>query len=373
MLKLSKPNISEEAIDSVVAVLRSGQLVHGAECQQFEIELGRYLDTEHAILVSSGTAALHLALLTLGVGPGDEVLVPDFTFPATANVVAMVGATPILVDVEPNSYSIDASQAAAILSNKQHRAKAIIVVHEFGYPVSMRPIMDLARQYGLFVVEDAACALGTRCDLGMAGTIGDIGCFSFHPRKSLTTGEGGAVITHTAEHAAAVKQLRDHGIDRSTQPIRFLQPGLNYRMTNFQAALGRPQLRELTSWQLKRKQLAAHYDRLLAPLQNAGLLSCPTSQTGHAWQTYMVVLAEQIDRDAVIATLAAQGIESNFGAHALSTLGIYQMHPNERPLTVAQRLFKQGLALPFCESYSPSDLETVTQALSRALGRPSCC
>lgn len=363
MLKISQPNINDEAIQAAIKTIKSGQLVHGEESHQFEAELMAFLDCKHASLVSSGTAALHLALLTLGIGPGDIVLVPDFTFPATANVVAMVGAKPVLVDVELESYSTNAYQFEQALEKYHGSVKALIVVHEFGYPVQMAPIIKLAKEHNLYVIEDAACALGAKCDLGMAGTIGDIGCFSFHPRKTITTGEGGLVTTRSKVYASRINLLRDHGIDRNSLDPSFTIPGLNYRLTNFQAALARPQLAQLPDWIEKRKELAQAYTELLSPLQAAGLLKYPTSNPGHSWQTFMITLSERINRKAVISRLANLGIESNIGAHALHNLEFFKNTTPVKNLKNAHFLSRSGLALPFCEKYTKDDLKQVTEKL----------
>lgn len=193
MFKLSQPNISEAAIAAVADVLRSGQLVHGQECEAFERELAAYLGCSDVVLVSSGTAALHVALQALDIGAGDAVIVPDFTFPATANVVALTGARPVIVDVVPGTYTLDTVQLERVVQGWEgpERLRAVMPVHEFGCVADMSEINRIAKAHGLAVVEDAACALGARQGEHKAGTLGDVGCFSFHPRKTLTTGEGG--------------------------------------------------------------------------------------------------------------------------------------------------------------------------------------
>lgn len=366
MLKLSQPNISEAAIRAVADVLRTGQLVHGQECEAFEQELASYLQCSDAVLVSSGTAALHVALLALDIGPGDAVLVPDFTFPATANVVSMVGARVVIVDVEAGSYTLSTSQLEATIKNWSgpERLRAIMPVHEFGCPAEMDSINQLARDHGLFVIEDAACALGAEYKKRKAGTLGDIGCFSFHPRKTLTTGEGGFISTNNPALAKRMRRLRNHGMEREPHGMVFLEPATNYRLTNFQAALGRAQLPDLDGWLKRRRYLAEYYISRFHTLKEKGLISLPTLVEGHSWQTFMLVLNASADRATIIAELKKQGIESNIGAQSLSQIGIYGV---SAPMPKGEKLYQSGLALPFFEKISEDDINKVVEAVESCL------
>jgi len=367
MLKISHPNISEKAIEAVARVLRSGQLVHGEECEAFELEIANYLDCKDAILVSSGTAALHVALLALNLGPGDAVIVPDFTFPATANAVAMTGAEVIIVDVLPENYTIDTVHLENIIQqwNRPETLRAIIPVHEFGCMANMSEIMRIANDHSLKVIEDAACALGAQQQGRKAGTIGDIGCFSFHPRKTITTGEGGAITTNNPALAARMRRLRNHGIERTEGKVAFIEPALNYRLTNFQAALGRSQLPELDDWISKRKKLAELYVHNLKRLTASGRLKCPQLTTGHSWQTFMVVLSSVYDRDLVIQELKTRLIEANLGAQSLSTINSYNILNSQQK--IGSTLFKKGLALPLHEQLKDTDITTISQTLEDIL------
>ena len=190
MIRLAKPEFSDETIRSVLSVIKSGDLVMGEYVSKVEQFLESYLNVENAVLVSSGTAALHLSLLSLGIGAGDEVIVPAFTFPATANMVEAVGAKPVFVDIALDDFCIDCEKIEASISSK---TKAIIPVHAFGQPANMEAVLDIAKCHGLFVIEDAACALGAEFENVKVGAYGDLGCFSFHPRKAITTGEGGGL------------------------------------------------------------------------------------------------------------------------------------------------------------------------------------
>lgn len=369
MLRLSIPNIGEEAIEAVAHVIRSGQLVHGPESEFFEAELVAYLGCKEAILVSSGTAALHLALVALNIGPGDAVLVPDFTFPATANAVKLVGATPVMIDVKPGSYCIDLEKLHETIKQWEgpQQLRAIIPVHEFGYPVDMTAVTSLAKNYDLIVIEDAACALGATHNGIKVGTFGQVGCFSFHPRKTLTTGEGGLLVTNDSVLAARMRRLRSHGVVRTDTGMQFLEAGYNYRLTNFQAAMGRVQLPHLDSWIARRHELAAIYQLELTKLAEQAKLILPTEHIGHSWQTFMLVLPSGIDRDEVIAQLRERGIEGNLGAQSLSCLNIYQSSINRSEFPVAEMLYKKGLALPFCEQLSEDNIRHVVHSLSEVI------
>lgn len=369
MLRLSQPNISEEAISAVTAVLRSGQLVHGIECEVFEQELAAYLGCCEVVLVSSGTAALHVALMALNIGRGDAVIVPDFTFPATANAVAMTGARPVIVDVLPGTYTLDPTQLEKIVQSWRglERLRAVMPVHEFGCVADMPKINRIAQQHGLAVIEDAACALGASLGGRKAGTWGDAGCFSFHPRKTLTTGEGGAISTDNAELAARMRRLRNHGMERSAEGMRFFEPATNYRLTNFQAALGRAQLPLLDAWIKKRRQLAQAYLAALGPLVSQGCLSVPNWVEEHSWQTFMVVLNSTLERKKLISDLLKQGIESNLGAQSLSEIGLYQDHLDLTAL--GREFYKNGLALPLFEQMTIKDVQKVCRTLGAVLAK----
>jgi perosamine synthetase len=238
-IPLAKPNIRESDIENVAVVLRSGMLVQGAEVLNIEARLAEYLKVKHVICLSNGTATLHTALLALGIGPGDEVIIPALSYIATANVIERVGATPIFVDVEERSFNIDATKILAAITAK---TKAIMPVHEFGLIADINIIKEIADANNLYLIEDAACALGAKQNDVFAGTIGDFGSFSFHPRKAITSGEGGCLVTNDDALADKARTLRNHGVDMSTGSMEFIEAGLNYRMTDFQAAMLKGQL-----------------------------------------------------------------------------------------------------------------------------------
>lgn len=363
MYKLSKPNISDEDINAVVEVLQSGNLVYGEKGREFEAALERFMSIGSASVVSSGTSALYVALKSLGIGEGDAVVVPGFTFPATINAVIICGAVPVLCDVDSSNYCIDVETIRDVIDSWQGDAKikAIMPVHEFGYPADMFEINQIASEYDLFVVEDAACAIGSTLNGQHLGTFGDIGCFSFHPRKMLTTGEGGAVVTADAKIASKIKLLRNHGISFNEGSAGFDVPALNFRLTDMQSAMGLVQLTKISEAIKKRYQLATKYSELL---QVEKKLSLPQLSDGQNGQTYMVVLDDSINRDNIIRSLKELNVEANLGAQSMSQLQSFQPYLSGNVETpISDRLYQQGLALPLTEQYSLQDIEAISQKL----------
>jgi perosamine synthetase len=341
-IRLAWPDVGADELAEVAAVLESGMLTMGPKVVELEEELARACEVEHAVAVSSGTAALHAAVHALGIGPGDEVVVPAYTFPATANVVAIVGATPVLVDVDPETMNIDPAQVEL-----GERTKAIVAVHLFGRPARLDELPETA------IVEDAAGALGARRAGRACGGLGALGCLSFHPRKIVTTGEGGAVTTNDVELAASVRELRHHGWHGDDMP----RPGLNYRLSDINAAVGIPQVRRLDELLAARTRLAAAYAERLRDLP----VVLPRADDGdvHGWQAYVIQVER---RDDVLAELRAQGIEAQIGTYALHLLGAYR---DQGFFPGAQHAFEHALALPFHSRLSEGDLDRVAEALDK--------
>ena len=345
-IRLARPDVGEAELAEVAGVLESGTLTMGPKVAELEAELARLCAVEHALVVSSGTAALHVAVLALGLEPGDEVLVPAYTFPATANVVALAGLKPVLVDVDPETMNIDPSKAVA-----GPRTKAVLAVHLFGRPARLEQLPD-----GLPVLEDAAGALGARRAGRACGGLGLLGCLSFHPRKIVTTGEGGAVTTNDDEIAAAVASMRNHGW-RSLVPPDMPAPGLNYRLSDILCAVGIPQARRLDELLAARTRVATAYAERLHDLP----VLVPAADEGdvHGWQAYVIQVN---DRDRVLAELRAQGIEAQIGTYALHRLGPYL---DQGDFPGADRVFERALALPFHSELTEGDLDRVAEALDK--------
>jgi perosamine synthetase len=354
LIRLARPDVGAAEAAAVAEVLESGQLTMGPKVAEFEALLAEACAVDHALVVSSGTAALHLAMLALGLGAGDEVLVPAYTFPATANVVAHVGAAPVLVDVDPRTMNLDPERAAAAVTP---RTRAVIAVHLFGRPLDWEALGEAVPD-DVVLVEDAAGALGARRRGRPCGGLGRLGCLSFHPRKIVTTGEGGAVTTPDGELAQRIREMRDHGIDRRGD-FEIASPGLNYRLSDILCAVGIPQLERLEELLRARERLAAAYATRLA----GGAVELPSAEDGdrHGWQAYVV----QLDRrDEALQALRDGGIEAQIGTYALHRLGAYR---DQGPFPGADRCYERALALPFHTALEPDDVDRVVAVLDRVV------
>lgn len=262
-IPVAEPMIGKEEEMLVLEALRSGWISSiGKYIQQFEEEFARFCSVKHAITVSNGTAALHVTLVALGIGPGDEVIIPALTYVATANAVTYTGSTPVPVDVESDTWNIDPSK---IKEKINPRTKAIIPVHLYGHPADMGPIMEIARKYHLFVIEDAAEAHGALYRNQIVGSIGTVGCFSFFGNKIITTGEGGMITLNNSILAQRIRMLKNQGVSKKR---KYFHPeiGFNYRMTNLQAAIGLAQLRKVQKIIDKKIEIARLYQKFLLPL-----------------------------------------------------------------------------------------------------------
>ncbi|MDU1068725.1 MULTISPECIES: DegT/DnrJ/EryC1/StrS family aminotransferase [Clostridium] len=365
MIKLASPDIDVEEFEEVRKVLESKFLVQGDKVEQLENLICDYLNINYAIAVSSGTAALHLALLALDIISGDEIIVPDFTFPATANVVECVGANVKLIDIKKNDFCIDESD---IERNITEKTKVIIPVQEFGNSCDMEKIINIAKRYNLKVVEDAACALGAEYDGKKVGTIGDIGCFSLHPRKTITTGEGGIVVTNNATIAKKIKILRNHGIEVINGKTTFVEAGFNYRMTNIQGAIGVAQFKKLEKLNAIRRSIAVKYNQLLKNI-NGITLPMESKNVKHVWQTYHILLDDCIDRNIVIKKLKEKGIESNFGAYSVHSQPYYKnkYKLNSDYYINSTKCYTNGLALPLHSNLKDEELEYIKEMLEEVI------
>jgi len=350
-IRLARPDVGEAELAAVAEVLASGQLTMGPWVEAFERALARAVGTADAVAVSSGTAALHLAMLALGIGEGDEVIVPAYTFPATANAVELCGGRAVLVDVDPQTFLVRPELVAEAVTP---RTRAMLAVHLFGRPVEWEELQTAVPQ-GVVLVEDAAGALGARYRGTPCGALGLMACLSFHPRKIVTTGEGGAVTTDEAEIAAAIRRLRHHGIaGGATTDIPV--PGLNYRLADVLCALGVPQLERLEALLAARERVAGWYEERLAHL-----VGIPAASEGdrHGWQAYVVTLDR---RDEALAGLRKEGIEAQIGTYAVNTLAAYR---DRGSFPGADAAFVHALALPFAGTMTEDDVDRVASVLAR--------
>lgn len=363
-IELSRPDITEEDISAVVRVLRSGHLVQGPEVARLERVFAQLVGSRHAVAVSNGTASLHLALIALGIGPGDEVIVPAFSYIATANVVERVGARCVFVDVEPGIFNVGPEGVEAAITP---RSRAIVPVHEFGLACDIARIAEIGRRRGIPVIEDAACALGALRGRRHVGSVGEVGSFSLHPRKAVTSGEGGMLTTDDDALATQFRILRNHGIDERRE---FVAAGLNCRMTDFQAALVHGQLTRLDAILDRRAELASVYRHELGA---AGWLELPKVPEGcrHSWQTFHALLSDTIDRDGVIQALAERGIGANYGAQCIPAQPYFRDRyrlDSESLFANAYGAWRHGLALPLHSAMSRQDVVQVATQLTEVVG-----
>ncbi len=350
-IRLARPDVGEDELAAVRDVVRSGQLTMGPKVDEFEAAVAHAVGTAHAAAVSSGTAALHLALLALEIGPGDEVIVPAYTFPATANAVELCGGRTVLVDIDADTFVVDPAAVAAAVTP---RTRAVMAVHLFGRPVDWEALQTAVPQ-GVALLEDAAGALGARYRGTPCGALGVAACLSFHPRKIVTTGEGGAVTTDEAAVDAAVRRLRHHGwATLGDMPA----PGFNYRLPDLLCALGIPQLARLEELLAARERVARWYAERLEHL-----LLTPSAAGGdrHGWQAYVVQLDH---RDDALAALREAGIEAQIGTWALHRLEPYR---RQGSFPGADRAFERALALPLATTTTEAEVERVASVLTRVV------
>jgi perosamine synthetase len=332
---------------------------------EFEAKFAAFCGVKHAVAVNNGTTALHLALVALDLGPGDEVLIPAFTYIATANAVTYCGATPVLVEAEPRTMNLDVADLAAKVTP---RTKGIIPVHLYGHPADMDGVREIAARHHLWIVEDAAEALGARYKGTVVGGLSDCATFSFFGNKIITTGEGGMVTTDDDAIAERLRLYRGQGMDPER---RYWHPvvGYNYRMTNVAAAIGLAQLERVDHHLAERRRVAAAYDARLAGLERFIVRPVSENWAEHVYWMYTVTLGEEaaISRDAVILALAAEGIESRPTFHPMHAMPPYA-HLAGGGFPVAEDLGARGLNLPTHALLTEADIDRICAALKRAVG-----
>ncbi len=375
-IQIALPSTGEEEWQAVREPIMSGWLTSGPKVRQFENNFAERHQVKHACAVTSCTTGLHLALAALDIQPGDEVLVPAFTWVATANAVLYCGATPVFVDIDPVTFNMDPNDIAHRITDK---TKAIIPVHLFGLCADMDAIKKAAP--GLHIIEDAACAAGSSYKGVPAGGLGDFGCFSFHPRKSVTTGEGGMVTTNVETYGAKLECLRNHGASVSEE-IRHHGPrpylladfdvmGFNYRMTDLQGAMGVVQLSKLDKFIDERNEWAAFYERELADVE---WLRTPKAPEGykHGWQSYACFVDESkspYPRNKIMEILQENGISTRPGTHAVHMLGFYAKKYNIKPEDYpgAQAANDYSMSIPLHNLMTKEDYEYIV-AVIKSLG-----
>jgi perosamine synthetase len=371
-IPLSAPDITEAEVSAVCAVLRTPHLSFGPELAAFEVELASWHGVGHVAAVSSGTAGLHLSLLTLGVGEGDEVIIPSFTFVAVVNAVFQVRAAPILVEIDSATLNLD---PAAVEHAITSRTRAIIAVHTFGVPAQMDALKNIVERHRLALIEDASEAIGARFEGRVAGSFGDMAVLGFYPNKQITTGEGGAVLTSEPAHATRLRlrQLRNQGRDASGDWLDHAEPGYNYRLSELACALGRIQLRRIDEILALRRQAAERYDDLLAGIRGLERppLSLPSREL--SWFVYVIRLPEGVDRDQVRAELARRGIATGryFAPIHLQPAWRARSGQDVSHLSLTESIARRTLALPFFNRITAEQQREVADALREAIAVPA--
>ncbi|MFC8507790.1 aminotransferase class I/II-fold pyridoxal phosphate-dependent enzyme [Streptomyces sp. NPDC057131] len=369
------PWLGEEEAAAAADAVRSGWVAQGPRVAAFEQAFAERVGAAHAVAVSSCTTALHLALVALGLGPGDEVVVPSLSFIATANAVRYVGAEPVFADVDLATGNLTAATVDAVRTG---RTKAVLVVHQAGVPADVAALRAACEGWGLPLVEDAACAIGSTVDGASVGRGALLAAWSFHPRKLLTTGEGGMVTTDDAEWAARLRRLREHGMNVSAaerhasgKPVleSYLETGFNYRMTDIQAAVGLAQLARLDALVARRRELGARYARLLADVPGLVPVRDPEHGEGN-FQSYWVLLDGEfpVGRDELLALLAEAGISARRGIMASHLEPAYAGHP-AAALPVTERISRDSLILPLFHTMTEEQQDRVVAVLREAAAR----
>ena len=330
--------------------------------RRFEELLADFVGAKFAVAATSCTTAMEIALRTVGIRAGDKVLVPDFTHPATADAVMCLGASPVLVDVDLESYNINFEQAKAGLNKG---AKAVMPVSWGGYPLDKREV-DKLKELGALVLEDAACSLGSEFQGHKTGNMADMTCFSFHPRKVITTGEGGAITTNNQQYAEQLRSLKNFGMGKVGSKARFVRYGTNYKMSDILAAVGVAQMAKLPRIIERRIELAGSYDKILSEVEG---IRAPAKRMGikHTYQTYAAYVEVEGARDTLIQDLRSAGIEAQIGTYALHLEPYYQNLEKQGSLVNSKLLYENLLALPMSHNMTVEEQEYVVSQVEESL------
>lgn len=370
-IPLSAPDILESDIEAVAEVLRSPRLSLGPVAEAFEHALASYVGVDHGVAVSSGTAGLHLCIRALNIGPGDEVIVPSFTFIAVANCVRYERAKPVFVDIDPITLNLDPAKIEAAITP---RTRAIIVVHTFGCPAQMDAIQKIAAKHNLIIIEDTCEAIGAEFQNRKVGSFGHAAVFAFYPNKQITTGEGGMVVTRDAALAARIRALRNQGRYPSDDWFQHTELGYNYRISDINCVLGLRQLQRIDSILHQRETVARTYAQLLA--RNPHLLLPPTNLPHRriSWFVYVVRLADsftRLQRDAILQALTARGIGCGRYFAPIHLQPAYASWRTLTSLPVTEHCADRTIALPFYNRLTEDKIQQVCDTLASLLDNSS--
>lgn len=362
---LGPPALDQQDINAVIDVLKSGQLSLGKQTEKFEQELAHFVGAKYAAATSSGTTALHLAVIASGIKPGDEVITSPFSFVASTNCFLYEKAVPKFVDIDPETFNIDPNKIEAAITPK---TKTIVGIDIFGYPADWDKILAIAKKHHLKVIEDAAEALGAKFQGKKLGQLGHPTIFAFYPNKQMTTGEGGALVTNDKKQHQLIKGLLNQGRGPDLNWLRHDYLGYNYRMTEIQAALGRSQLTKLPGFLHKRDRVAAWYRERLAPINVVKLLKENDSDHYRSWFVYTIRLDKNIDRNKVMNQLTAAGIPSKAylpSIHLQPYMQSFGFKPGDFP--VSEAVSASTLALPFYTEMKQATVDLVCQKLIKII------
>ncbi len=361
--RLIEPVVGSEEEMLVGEVLKSGWLSEGPMARMFEEAVAHFVGAKYGIAANSCTTAMEIALRAMEISPGDRVLIPDFTHPATADAVIVLGAKPVLVDVDINSYNMDFAEARKALGKS---ARAIIPVSWAGYPLDNKEIDRLKANFDILVLEDAACSLGSVYDGVKTGTMADITCFSFHPRKVITTGEGGMITTGNAEFADKVRSFKNFGSAKVDNELRFIRYGSNYKMSDILAAVGVAQMAKLPRIIERRIELANNYGKLLSEVEGIRPPSTGPNMK-HIFQTYAAYVEVDGARNKLMESLRKLGIEVQIGTYALHLEPYYQNLEKEGNLERSKKLYENLLALPMYHNMTSEDQQDIVGEIEKFL------
>lgn len=364
MIYIAAPSIEQEEILAVNDVLKSGMLAQGPKTAELEEEFARYCGTKYALAVSSGTAAIHAALFAAGVRAGDEVITTPFSFIATVNPIIMLGAKPVFVDIDEDTFNLDISQIESVITDK---TKAIVPVHIYGQPANWNELHKIAQTHNLKVVEDACQAIGAEYDGKKAGSLGDLGCFSLYATKNIMCGEGGMITTDNEDYARIIRQFRQHGM---SGPYQYEHLGYNYRITDLQAAIAKEQLKKADTFNKRRMFNATYFNEHLQEITGVVLPKLSDNRT-HVYHQYTIRITDDanISRDEFVSKLRDNGVGAGVyypkPLHLIKHIAEFGYSEDDFP--VAEKMVKEVVSLPVHPKVSDDDLKTIVEAVKAVI------